>query len=178
MFSWCKWGIRIICQWASLLFSPKVQKVNKSTGKLFTIVKDTFAKIENKKGALSIFKLPKVKIALAKRVSDSSCWEWTCWYCSSCGRSGLFLLDILPARCSNVSLGPFSLAQTDSLLPFTEDSKTEKGNKLQCTVIYDTVDCFIMMWHMQRFLVHCSWSKDFAKASASCKKDMENVIDI
>ena len=39
-----------------------------------------------------------------------------------------FLLDMLPVRCSNASLGPLSLIQTDSLLPFTEDSETEKGN--------------------------------------------------
>ena len=55
------WQIRIICQWASLLFSPKVQKVNKSTGKLFTIVKDTFAKIENKKERYQYLNSPKWK---------------------------------------------------------------------------------------------------------------------
>ena len=60
-------------------------------------------------------------------------------------QTNYLFIYLLPARCSDVSLGPFWLAQTDSLLPSTEDSKTEKGNKLQCTAIYDTVDCFIMM---------------------------------
>ena len=129
MFSWCEWG-RIICQWASLLFSPKVQMVNKSTRKLFTIVKDTFAKIEYKKECYQYLNSPKWKSYWPNgRVIVPA--EWTCCYRSSCGRSGVFLLDKLPERCLNVSLGPFSLAQTDSLLPFTEDSKTEKGNNCE-----------------------------------------------
>ena len=62
-----------------------------------------------------------------------------------------------------MSLGPFPLAQTDSLLPFTEDSKTEKVLN----------NCELR--HSRLFI---NYDVTHAKASASCKKDMENIIDI